>query len=64
MDSAGVHEEHQGLAGEGVGQVEGMKLGPDLGEIKFVRGHDQELVDQLVKNLDGRGAILKQEKWH
>ena len=47
-----------------MGQVEGMKLGPDLCEIKFVRGHDQELVDQLVKNLDGRGAILKQEKWH
>ena len=39
-----------------------MKFGPDLCEIKFVRGHDQELVDQLVKNLDGRGTILKARK--
>ena len=46
-----------------MGQVEGMELGPNLAEVKVVRGHDRELVElELVENVDGRGTILKQEK--
>ena len=63
LNPARVHKEQQALAGEGVGQVEGMELGPNLAEVKVVRGHDRELVElELVENVDGRGTILKQEK--
>ena len=64
MDPAGVNEEHQAFAGESVSQVERVELWPNLVEVELIRGHDLEMVDQLVEKFDGRGAILKQEKWY
>lgn len=64
LHPARVDEEHQAFAGEGVGQVIRVELGPNLVEVKLVRGHNQELVDQLVEEVDGRSTILKQEKWY
>ena len=56
-----VYEEQQSLAAECVGSVEGVKLVPDVLEVELVRRQDQALVDQLVQELDGRGAVLQQK---
>ena len=64
LNPSRVHEEHQAPASEAVSQVERVELGPYLVEVKFVAGHNQEMIDHLVENLDGRSAILRQEKWY
>ena len=61
LSSSGVHKEKQTLSTKSVGSVEGMKLGPDVLEVELLRGQDQALVDQLIQDLDGRGAVLKQK---